>query len=320
MPTVQDSSKFLSWSFIGHSMFAIAVLLYQPAKEILNVDNIVVEIIEAKPHQQKILSPAKLHANDLIADNLKSTNTQPQKITAQASQQPTVDSIADELSSALDETRENMSTGSASQTAALDIPQLESIQASQIQTAHVNLSELVDESEFSVINSKTQSKIQKMGSGFDSNIIAASEESENASNAQTQALKNEAAQRGKYVQQRKSQIGNELGSALAKARTLDQLRQMPNNPKPVYSENERLQGHQGKIVFLAFINKAGNVSDFKLMKSTGYKNLDLKTFAALKKWKFYPGQEGWVELPYQWNLKGGTQEMPTLLRREISKK
>lgn len=98
-------------------------------------------------------------------------------------------------------------------------------------------------------------------------------------------------------------------------RSLDQLRQMAGNPKPQYSMEERLNRHQGNVVFYAYITKEGRPQNFKLVSSTGFRNLDAKTLASLKKWRFYPGQEGWVELPFEWNLKGGVQEMPTTLRR-----
>lgn len=102
-------------------------------------------------------------------------------------------------------------------------------------------------------------------------------------------------------------------------RSLDQLKQMPGNPKPQYSYEERLRRQQGSVIFYAFITKAGSPTQFKMMASTGFKNLDGKTLAALKKWKFYPGQEGWVEIPFRWDLKGGVQEMPTALRRFSSR-
>jgi len=98
-------------------------------------------------------------------------------------------------------------------------------------------------------------------------------------------------------------------------RSLDQLRQMPGNPKPQYSVEERLGRQQGLVAFHAYISKAGVPSQFRLTQSTGYRNLDGKTLAALKRWRFYPGQEGWVEIPFQWDIKGGVQEVPTLLRR-----
>lgn len=102
-------------------------------------------------------------------------------------------------------------------------------------------------------------------------------------------------------------------------RSLDQLRQMPGNPRPAYSESERLQQQQGQVVFLAYISKDGQPIRFQQLQSTGHANLDTKTLEALKKWRFYPGQEGWVEIPFQWNLRGGPQETPALGRRRASR-
>lgn len=103
-------------------------------------------------------------------------------------------------------------------------------------------------------------------------------------------------------------------------RSLDQLRQMPGNPKPQYDREERRRGDQGEIAFVAYISKQGQPTQFKLLKSTGFKNLDAKTLSALKKWRFYPGQEGWVELPFRWDLKGGVVEDGGTLRRSVSQR
>lgn len=103
-------------------------------------------------------------------------------------------------------------------------------------------------------------------------------------------------------------------------RSLDQLRQRPGNPHPQYSREERLAGHAGNVAFLAYISKDGIPTQFRMMKSTGYQSLDSKTLDALKKWRFYPGQEGWVELPFNWDLKGGPQEDGGLLRRAVSRR
>ena len=91
-------------------------------------------------------------------------------------------------------------------------------------------------------------------------------------------------------------------------RSLEQLRQMPGNKRPQYARDERLRGDQGAVVFYAYISKEGTPTQFRMVKSTGFRNLDGKTLVALKKWRFYPGQEGWVELPFRWDLKGGAQE------------
>ena len=103
-------------------------------------------------------------------------------------------------------------------------------------------------------------------------------------------------------------------------RSVDSLRQVPGNPKPQYATEERLRREQGKVVFYAFVTQQGTLEKFKLVQSTGYKNLDGKSLAALKKWKFYPGQQGWVEIPQVWNLKGDAENMPTLLRRQVSQR
>lgn len=101
-------------------------------------------------------------------------------------------------------------------------------------------------------------------------------------------------------------------------RSIDQLRQIPGNPKPSYSMEERLNRQQGRVIFQAYVTKAGGLTSFRLLTSTGYKNLDGKTLGALKKWRFYPGQQGWVEIPQIWTLKGDVEQMPATLRRNQS--
>lgn len=99
-------------------------------------------------------------------------------------------------------------------------------------------------------------------------------------------------------------------------RNLEQLRQMPGNPKPTYNDNERIAKQQGNVVFLAYITREGYPTQFRQERSTGYANLDGKTLDALKKWRFYPGQEGWVEIPFSWDLKGGANETRALGARQ----
>lgn len=105
------------------------------------------------------------------------------------------------------------------------------------------------------------------------------------------------------------------GVGAGDVRKLEDLRQMPGNAKPQYDIEDRVKGLSGSIVLYGFVTKEGSLSSFKMVQSTGHRNLDRKTLMALKKWKFYPGQEGWVELPFKWDLKGGVQQKPTLLKR-----
>lgn len=108
---------------------------------------------------------------------------------------------------------------------------------------------------------------------------------------------------------------NGAGTGDGQVRKLEELRQMPGNKKPEYDTEDRLKGLSGTIVMYGFVTKEGTLSSFKMIQSTGHRSLDKKTLVALKKWRFYPGQEGWVELPFKWDLKGGVQQKPTLLKR-----
>lgn len=98
-------------------------------------------------------------------------------------------------------------------------------------------------------------------------------------------------------------------------RTLEQLKQVPGNEVPKYSSDDRLHKRQGDVTFWAYVNKQGTLEKFKLVESTGFRELDFKTLRVLRSWKFYPGQQGWVEIPYSWSLKGEAQIKPTTLRR-----
>jgi TonB family protein len=108
------------------------------------------------------------------------------------------------------------------------------------------------------------------------------------------------------------------GVAASQVRSLNELRQMPGNSRPLYDADDRLNHRQGDVAFLAYISKEGQPVKFKMLQSSGYRELDSKTLKAIRNWKFYPGQEGWVEIPFRWDLKGGPQEMPATLRRTIS--
>lgn len=113
--------------------------------------------------------------------------------------------------------------------------------------------------------------------------------------------------------------GAATGSSTGTVRRLDQLRQMPGNPKPSYNESERYARQNGQVTYLAYIGKDGRPSQFKQTQSTGFANLDSKTLEALKKWRFYPGQEGWVEIPMKWELLGGAKETSALSKRKVSR-
>lgn len=95
---------------------------------------------------------------------------------------------------------------------------------------------------------------------------------------------------------------------------LDQIRQMPGNPKPAYAEEDRFAKREGDITVLAYVTSGGSIQKMRVVKKTGYQTLDAKTIAAISKWKFYPGQEGWVEIPTSWQLKGSAVFNGKILR------
>jgi TonB family protein len=103
-------------------------------------------------------------------------------------------------------------------------------------------------------------------------------------------------------------------------RSLQEIKQMPGNRKPMYDAEDRLARRQGEVSFLAYVSRDGQITKFKLLQGTGHRSLDAKTLGAIRTWRFYSGQEGWVEIPYKWDLKGEPQEMPATLRRKISQK
>lgn len=110
-------------------------------------------------------------------------------------------------------------------------------------------------------------------------------------------------------------VGNSSGSGTDQVRALEDLKQVAGNKRPMYDAEDRLKGRQGEVAFMAYVSKQGAITQFKMIKSSGHRQLDVKTLKAIRDWKFYPGQEGWVEIPFKWDLKGGPQEMPATLRR-----
>jgi TonB family protein len=145
---------------------------------------------------------------------------------------------------------------------------------------------------------------------------AAEQAAQKAAAARAQAAA-ERAQAEKLAQE--IAFGNSLGVDVP-VRSLQELKQFPGNPRPNFDNDDRLAQRQGEIAFLAYVEMDGRISKFKLLKSTGHRSLDAKTYAAIRQWRFFPGQDGWVEIPIKWDLKGGVQEMPTTLRRSISQK
>lgn len=115
---------------------------------------------------------------------------------------------------------------------------------------------------------------------------------------------------------------DDLLAGKSQPRSAKRLEQLPNNPLPYYSVEDRFLGKEGLVIFLGYVVESGVLTRLELKKTSGHQSLDRRTLQALKKWRFKPGQEGWVELPFLWQLEGEPVELQDVLleqRTTISK-
>lgn len=87
------------------------------------------------------------------------------------------------------------------------------------------------------------------------------------------------------------------------------------NPSPPYPIEDRRRGREGSNSILANILADGSVGQVVLEKSSGSPFMDTAAIEAFKKWKFLPGQAGWVRQPFSFTLTGQAQTVPARLRR-----
>ena len=64
------------------------------------------------------------------------------------------------------------------------------------------------------------------------------------------------------------------------------------NPHPTYPLIARKKGWEGRVIIQAEIDREGNVSEIKVIESSGFKVLDNASLETLKKWKFTPAKIG----------------------------
>ncbi len=64
------------------------------------------------------------------------------------------------------------------------------------------------------------------------------------------------------------------------------------NPHPSYPLIARKKGWEGRVIIQAKIDREGNVSEIKVLESSGFKVLDNASLETLKKWKFTPAKIG----------------------------
>ena len=69
------------------------------------------------------------------------------------------------------------------------------------------------------------------------------------------------------------------------------------NPKPVYPQEAREKGYQGKVLLRVEVLANGRVGQVALKKSSGCEVLDRSALAAVKEWRFIPARKGEVAVP-----------------------
>ncbi|HEX4638790.1 MAG TPA: energy transducer TonB [Chthoniobacterales bacterium] len=89
-----------------------------------------------------------------------------------------------------------------------------------------------------------------------------------------------------------------LATYTATASTPEWKRYVVSSPEPVYPEVVKRTGMQGLGVFQLAINRHdGTVTEVKVLKSTGHKQLDAIYVMNFFQWRFQPGTVSWVRIP-----------------------
>ena len=103
--------------------------------------------------------------------------------------------------------------------------------------------------------------------------------------------------------------GNKAGSSnvpaldVSSARRHSQLKQVAGNPLPVYPEEALKKKWEGRAEVFYYVNPAGFVEKVQLKKSSGHRALDNAALRALARYRYHPGQEGWVRHPVEFFLE-----------------
>jgi TonB family protein len=91
---------------------------------------------------------------------------------------------------------------------------------------------------------------------------------------------------------------------------------MPGNPKPIYPLADKIAGRQGTTILLGKVRNDGRVENIALEKSSGSRLMDESAAKAFSRWRYRPGQEGYVRLPVQFELVGDAKVIPAQLKRQ----
>ena len=86
------------------------------------------------------------------------------------------------------------------------------------------------------------------------------------------------------------------------ARSHSQLRQLEGNPMPAYPKEALKKKWEGRAEVFYYVNPAGFVEKIQLKSSSGHSVLDNAALRAIARYRYHPGQEGWVRHPVEFVL------------------
>lgn len=107
-------------------------------------------------------------------------------------------------------------------------------------------------------------------------------------------------------------VGIPFGAQVRDARTLIAT----DKPQATYPLQDRISRHEGTSVLVGHVTNDGRVERILLEKSSGSRLMDESAAKAFSKWKFKPGQEGYIRLPIQFQLAGNETIIPAQLNRQ----
>ena len=87
------------------------------------------------------------------------------------------------------------------------------------------------------------------------------------------------------------------------------LRQRSGNPALNYPKKARQTKAQGSLAFIFYVTEQGLVEKIQLKSSSGHRDLDNSVLRTFARYKFQPGQSGWVRHTVEFHLKGEETEL-----------
>lgn len=94
---------------------------------------------------------------------------------------------------------------------------------------------------------------------------------------------------------------------IKQARSHSQLKQIKGNPLPVYPAEALKKKWEGRVEVIYYVNPGGFVEQIQLKQSSGHSALDNSALRALSRYRYHPGQEGWVQHPVEFFLEKGKE-------------